>query len=384
MEMLMPLQRYVHQLRPRKESYVNHIDKIQILFNESSGLTTDNASITELFPALAFNNNFRPSNVEDFKKFLYKLGDMKRNQKKTFVNDSNRQAGLALVNKLPSMEDRFVKSKTENAIGITNYLYDLHSSKPIKNIIWGYREKPRGVPKNHAGDIFVFFRNGEILGISLKAGTKKSKEPLLNTYVATQFTKLNKTKELKSLEDALWDGVYSKIPDIDVIATKNNYMDGDRKRTADIRQKYLDFFIDNETEANNLYVIMVKIQREHFCKMLNKLSIEDFKNWIFNNFNLQKPQTVPLVLVKAVGVTAEQKGDDLASLLPLVTRFHAYLNTSSVQGWFIDIDTPDEMKRLELTIRSDAGVRAGKSLAKLGRLAKFTRLKMQYNGIFDR
>ena len=384
MEMLMPLQQYVHQLRPRKESYVNHIDKIQILFNESSGLTTDNASITELFPALAFNNNFRPSNVEDFKKFLYKLGDMKRNQKKTFVNDSNRQAGLALVNKLPSMEDRFVKSKTENAIGITNYLYDLHSSKPIKNIIWGYREKPRGVPKNHAGDIFVFFRNGEILGISLKAGTKKSKEPLLNTYVATQFTKLNKTKELKSLEDALWDGVYSKIPDIDVIATKNNYMDGDRKRTADIRQKYLDFFIDNETEANNLYVIMVKIQREHFCKMLNKLSIEDFKNWIFNNFNLQKPQTVPLVLVKAVGVTAEQKGDDLASLLPLVTRFHAYLNTSSVQGWFIDIDTPDEMKRLELTIRSDAGVRAGKSLAKLGRLAKFTRLKMQYNGIFDR
>ena len=384
MEMLMPLQRYVHQLRPRKESYVNHIDKIQILFNESSGLTTDNASITELFPALAFNNNFRPSNVEDFKKFLYKLGDMKRNQKKTFVNDSNRQAGLALVNKLPSMEDRFVKSKTENAIGITNYLYDLLSSKPIKNIIWGYREKPRGVPKNHAGDIFVFFRNGEILGISLKAGTKKSKEPLLNTYVATQFTKLNKTKELKSLEDALWDGVYSKIPDIDVIATKNNYMDGDRKRTADIRQKYLDFFIDNETEANNLYVIMVKIQREHFCKMLNKLSIEDFKNWIFNNFNLQKPQTVPLVLVKAVGVTAEQKGDDLASLLPLVTRFHAYLNTSSVQGWFIDIDTPDEMKRLELTIRSDAGVRAGKSLAKLGRLAKFTRLKMQYNGIFDR
>ena len=370
--------------RPVREDYIPLVDKIQILLDESSGLTTDNASITELFPALAFNNNFRPSNVEDFKKFLYKLGDLKRGQKKTFVNDSNRQAGLALINKLPSMEDRFVKSKTENAIGITNYLYDLHSSKPIKNVIWGYREKPRGVPKNHAGDIFVFFKNGEILGISLKAGTKKSKEPLLNTYVATQFIKLNKTKELKSLEDVLWDSVYSKIPDIDVVATKDNYMDDNRKRTAEIRQKYLDFFLDNETEANNLYVIMVKIQREHFCKMLNKLSIEDFKNWIFNNFNLQKPQTVPLVLVKAVGATAEQKGDDLASLLPLVTRFHAYLNTSSVQGWFIDIDTPDEMKRLELTIRSDAGVRAGKSLAKLGRLAKFTRLKMQYNGIFDR
>ena len=96
---------------------------------------------------------------------------------------------------------------------------------------------------------------------------------------------------------------------------------------------------------------------------------------------MQKPQDVPLVLVKAVGTTAEQKGDDLASLLPLVTRFHAYLNNSSVQGWFIDIDTPDEMKRLEMTIRSDAGVRLDKKLKDLGQLAKFTQLKLQYSGI---
>ena len=31
MERLMSLQGYVHQLRPRKESYVNHVDKIQNL-----------------------------------------------------------------------------------------------------------------------------------------------------------------------------------------------------------------------------------------------------------------------------------------------------------------------------------------------------------------
>ena len=384
MEKLMNLQKYVRQVKPRNESYTPPVDKIQIFLSEAMDVTTDNASITELFPALAFNNKFRPSNVEDFKKFLYKLGELKRGWRKTFVNDSNRKAGVALINKLPSMEDRFVKSKTENAIGITNYLYDLDAGKKIKNVIWGYREKPRGVPKSHAGDIFVIFQNDDILGISLKAGTKKSKEPLLNTYVATQFIKLDKTTELTALEDALWDSVYSKIPDIDLIATKTNYMDGDRKRKADIRRKYLDFFLDNEEEANNLYTISTKVQREHFTKMLNKLSLEDFKKWIYDNFNLQKPQTVPLVLVKAVGTTAEQKGDDLASLLPLVTRFHAYLNIASVQGWFIDIDTPDEMKKLELTIRSDAGVREGKALAKLGRLAQFTRLKMQYNGIFDR
>ena len=129
---------------------------------------------------------------------------------------------------------------------------------------------------------------------------------------------------------------------------------------------------------------MVLIQRQHFCKALNTLKIKEFKDWVFEHFNLQKPQTVPLILVKAVGKNAEQKGDDLASLLPLVTRFHAYLNKSSVQEWFIDIDTPDEQKKLKMTIRSDAGVREDKPLSKIGRLAKFSMLKLQYSGVLDR
>jgi len=129
---------------------------------------------------------------------------------------------------------------------------------------------------------------------------------------------------------------------------------------------------------------MVRIQRTHVCKALNELSLEDFKSWVYENFNLQKPAKVPLILVKAVGKVAEQKGDDLASLLPLVTSFNAYLNKSSVQEWFIDIDTPDDQKKLKMTIRSDAGVREGKKLATLGRLAKFSMLKLQYSGVVDR
>ena len=146
----------------------------------------------------------------------------------------------------------------------------------------------------------------------------------------------------------------------------------------------LDLHIQNESEANNLYAAMVRIQREHFCKAVNSLKLEEFKTWVYENFNLQKPAKVPLILVKAVGSTAEQKGDDLASLLPLVTNFKAYLNKASVQEWFIDIDTPDEMKKLKMTIRSDAGVREGKALAKLGRLARFSMLKLQYSGVVNR
>ena len=69
------------------------------------------------------------------------------------------------------------------------------------------------------------------------------------------------------------------------------------------------------------------------------------------------------------------------AILPLVTGFKAKLNTKSVQEWFIDLETPDESKRLKMNIRSDAGVRAGKKLAGLGKLGKFTALKLQYNGI---
>ena len=348
---------------------------------ESMGETTQNASVTELFPCLAFNKKFRPSNVEDFKKFLYKLNIKSA---KTSYASSDADAAAEVIDRLSTMEERFVKMKIENAIGITNFLYDLNTSKPIRKVVWGYRAKPTGVPKNHAGDIFVFFKNKEILGISLKAGTTKSTEPLLNSYVKTQLKKMDKESALKPMEDELWDAVYSKIPNIESVASKSTYASGDRKVTAGVRQLYLDYHLQNEEESNNLYAAMVRIQRTHVCKALNELSLEDFKNWVYDNFNLQKPAKVPLILVKAVGKTAEQKGDDLASLLPLVTSFKAYLNKASVQEWFIDIDTPDEMKKLKMTIRSDAGVREGKKLATLGRLAKFSMLKLQYSGVVDR
>ena len=374
---------HIRILKPISETYIEPVDKIQSLL-EKLDPRTDNASITELFPCLAFNSKYRPSNVEDFKKFLYKLGQLKSVSRKTFVKDSNRLAGLALINKLSSMEERFVKTKIENAIGITNYLYEIDTDKKIKNVMWGYREKPRGVPPNHAGDIFVFFQNGEILGISLKAGGKKTTEPLLNSYVKTQLGKINKLDALKPMEDELWDAVYSKIPNIETVANKDNYASGNKNITNDIRQLYLDFHVENETQSNELYAKMVLIQRQHFCKALNTLKIKEFKDWVFANFNLQTPQKVPLILVKAVGNKAEQKGDDLASLLPLVTRFYAYLNKNSVQEWFIDIDTPDEQKKLKMTIRSDAGVREGKKLSTLGRLAKFSMLKLQYSGVVER
>ena len=67
----MSIRAHVRKLRPIGESYTPPEDKLQYFFERVD--TTLNASITELFPAIAFNLKFKPSSVEDFKKFLYTL-----------------------------------------------------------------------------------------------------------------------------------------------------------------------------------------------------------------------------------------------------------------------------------------------------------------------
>ena len=317
----MSLQKYVKQLRPRNESYVPHVDKVQTLLERVD--TTLNASVTELFPCLAFNKKFKPSSIEDFKKFLYKLN---LNTAKSSFDRKDADSAKLVIEKLPSMDEKFLKDKMNNAIGITNYLYDLNRSKPIKNVVWGYRAKPAGIPKNHAGDIFVFFKSGEKIGISLKAGTAKSKEPLKNTYVGTQHKNIGLSTD--KLEGDLWSRVYSKIPGVKDIANKGNFV-----KNKEVTQLYVDHYVENETEANELYKEMLVVCREHMCDVLNSMDIEDFKKWVQETFNLQrKGDEVPLIMVKAVGNKAEQKGDDIVDMIPLLNRHYAYLNRNSLHS----------------------------------------------------
>ena len=158
--------------------------------------TTLSAAITELPPALAFNDGFRPSSVEDFKNFVknHSLNS------KAFVNNSNKQAAKNYFSRIENdLEEKMVDEKFQNAIGITNWLYDLDKKKPIDYVVWGYREKPSGIPEGHAGDIFVFHQDGSKIGVSLKAGGEKTSEPLLNSYVSTQLRAMGKEEYIDKL-----------------------------------------------------------------------------------------------------------------------------------------------------------------------------------------
>ena len=153
-------------------------------------------------------------------------------------------------------------------------------------------------------------------------------------------------------------------------------------KNKEVTKLYVDYYVENETDANELYREMLIVCRQHMCNVINKMDNDTFIDWVKETFNLQrKGEKVPLIMVKAVGNKAEQKGDDIVDLIPLINKHHAYLNKNSVQEYLIDIFTPEDKKTLKMTIRSDSGVRAEKGTSGQGRLGQYLQLKMQYSGV---
>lgn len=353
--------------------------------------TTVNSTITELFPAICFNNGFNPRTVEDLERFIKTVDFDSVKSKKTFVTDSNRKAGKEFVVLMDKIRPNMKQEKLSNAFAITKFLFSSHADRAIEKVVWGYREKPRGVPSNHAGDIFIFFKDKqkypEICGISLKAGTEKSAEPKLNSYVKTTLTKpmwvKSAPRALRELKQELWKNVYSKVPGIPDTITKDNYFTevgakGATKPNPLLVEKLIEFFEVDPKGFDELYGIMNKTCRQKLCEVINN-DMQATKEWIDQEFRLEKAgEDVPLVLVKAVGSKWKIDGDPLVDMLPKATKIHAYLNPNSVQEWFIDLISGKSKLTLMMTIRSDSEFRRAKPKGKLG---SFVGLKLLYRGI---
>jgi hypothetical protein len=351
--------------------------------------TTVNSTITELFPALWFNNNNKPPRTTgELTEFIKKVKLDSANSKKSFVATSMvsdmKQAAKFISQAFSLIEPKMLKTKLDNAFGITKYIYETNASNPISKVVWGYRAKPAGVPTNHAGDIFLMFADKSIAGISLKAGTAKSSEPKLNSYVRTTLMKPYWQKLDPKADDklklALWKNVYSKIPGLPETVTKNNYYSEGRtaKINPELDAAMLKLFKTDPDEFDSLYQIQNKVSKEALIKLINS-SVKVTKQWINEEFRLEKPQVVPLILVKAVGDQAEEQGDKLVNFLSKVTEVKAYINKNSVQEWFIDVsDSKGKTLTLLMTIRSDSEYRAEKRKGKLGALAM---LKLLYRGV---
>ena len=229
-----------------------HEDKsFRILVKPVSGgmaETTLNASITELFPCIAYELNHKPTNPQAFHEFLMGVDVKKLN----CVGSKDVAAAQETINKADT-SSKF-EEKMNNAIGVYQFIVDSAKDKRIRNVFWGYRQKPDGVPKNHPGDMFIEYSDGAKLGVSLKAGGKKTSEPQLNTYVTPVFNAFGEKRKLDILIKTVYSQVYSKIKGIPPI---NKFMK-DRNTQKVLR----DFDKKNNAEYERLYNQYLEIMRD--------------------------------------------------------------------------------------------------------------------------
>lgn len=349
-----------------------HIDdgfdtKVIILIKPKSGgigETTLNASITELFPAIAWEKGFKVgTDVEAFYNFLLEQDP----EKLKCVQKGDVAAAVDTIQKA-SESSKFTE-KMLNAMGVYKYLVDENKSKRIKQVYWGYRAKPEGVPKNHPGDIFVEFRDGEMLGVSLKAGGKKTKEPKLNTYVNPIFTAFG-DRGVTKLRAELHSKVYSKI---EGMPNARSY-DGSKKR---ITAKAL-LALSNKDNARyeELYDKHLEICRGAVIDLFNK-NKDNTLDYIRSEILRDAPD-VPTKVIKAVKDDFEEitANDELGVFLPSVKFIKAYPSKTSKQNWFIELKSRDEVVTMEMSIRTN---KAGNAGAK--KLGQFFNLAVKYNSL---
>ena len=348
-----------------------HIDsgfanKIIILVKPLSGgvgETTLNSSITELFPAIAWETRYNPTgSVEDFYDHLLKQDPKKLKS----VNPKDLKAAIDTIQK--ASESSKFNEKMMNAMGVLKYIKDEESSMSIKMVHWGYRAKPKGVPKNHPGDIFLEFVDKTILGVSLKAGGKKTKEPKLNTYVNPIFNSFNHPKLVNALRENLWDRVYSKI---EGIPSKMAYDGSARRQTSKV---LVDLFKKDSERYERLYDEVLDICRKSVIDLFNLNNIKTL-DYIRSAI---LTAAVPTKVIKAIDNGYEEitSDDELGVFLPLVQFIKGYPSTTSKQNWFIDLKSKNSVVTMEMSIRTNKSGNAGSK-----KLGQFFNLSVKYNSL---
>ena len=101
--------------------------------------TTINSTITELFPALAFNNNQSPSSAESMHEYILSLSDKKilagGGSRKSFVDNNDIKSAYQFISDTFRIRPDMLKEKLNNAVGILKYLKETHRVRPIEKVI---------------------------------------------------------------------------------------------------------------------------------------------------------------------------------------------------------------------------------------------------------
>ena len=346
----------------------SHIVKdgtVILVFKPASGgmnETTLNSTITELAPALAFTHGYNPKTVEDFYNFLK---DVDHSKSSVYVIDRDIAAGKKFVDEFPQ-SSKF-KEKMENAMAVLKYLNEENKKNPIDDVKWAYREKPAGIHRKHKGDLFLIYKNKKMLGVSLKAGDEKSKEPKLNTYVNRILETLD-LKQVDELRLELWKKTYKKFS-----ANKFYYDKGQEKK--DVIAKLAHLEKTDVKEYDKLYDEGLDIIRDVLTATFAK-NVQKTVQYL-NVAIAGKDESVPLLVIKAYGTNYKilTDEDDVAVFLPKVKKIKSYPSTTSKQDFYIELfGSGNEKLLLKFAVRTN----------KTGdehKLGQFFNLAVKFNGV---
>jgi len=335
---------------------------------ESGGMTetTLNSTITELVPALAFMNSYFTEDVNDLYYYIKNLDNSKQT---VYVNDRDMKAGQEFIDDMPKSSKFEIKMK--NAIGVQKFLIDEHKKRPIKQVFFAYRAKPKfnnkEISAKHKGDIFLLYENGNMLGVSLKAGDEKSAEPKLNTYVNKIFETLDPNK-VDVLRNELYNKIYKSFS-----TDKSQYDTGAERRNT--KKKLSNLESNNLSKYEELYDKSLGIIRKTLVDVLT----ENVKKTVayFNEAIVGKDVDVPLIVVKAFNDSYKILTDDdeVEVFLPRTKKIESKISKTSKQNFTIElIENTRSKMGLEFAVRSN----------KVGddhKLGQFFNLAVKFNGV---
>ena len=327
--------------------------------------TTLNASITELFPCIAFLTGIKARSVKNNKDFYNKIIANNNPSLPCYVNARDAAAGKEFIEKA---ENGKFDEKVRNAINVLRWIEGVNRAHPIANVFWGYRAKPRGVRTNHPGDIFLQFQNGQMLGVSLKAGGATTDEPKLNTYVKPIYDFYGKSREYDQLKEKLWPQ-YMQVFGV---------TEDDKKRwgTKALAMKTYDFEQINPKAYDALYDQNLAIIKQELANLLNS-DMQKTKRWLLENLTNQD-RDVPLVVVKTTQMTArrDKSSDVLTEALASVSSIMASATPktgSSKQGWYIALSDGSKLQ-LEFTTRTN-------KVGAMHKMGQFANLAVKFNKV---
>jgi len=327
--------------------------------------TTLNASITELFPCIAFLTGIKARSVKNNRDFYNKIIANNNPSLPCYVNSRDAAAGREFIEKA---ENGKFDEKVRNAINVLRWIEGVNRAHPIANVFWGYRAKPKGVRTNHPGDIFLQFQNGQMLGVSLKAGGAGTDEPKLNTYIKPIYDFYGKTRDYDQLKEKLWPQ-YMQVLGV---------TEDDKKKwgTKALAMKTYEFEQINPKAYNALYDQNLAIIKQELANLLNS-DMQKTKRWLLENLTNQD-RDVPLVVVKTTQMTArrDKSSDVLTEALASVSSIMASSTPktgSSKQGWYIALSDGSKLQ-LEFTTRTN-------KVGAMHKLGQFANLAVKFNKV---